>query len=346
MLGRTPMKHNISLENETIEYVCYYDNDLILKTSFFCLYLNRFTLKSYIVDAIENISFVRQYKDIIYYFCYNEIENFKIERIHMNNSVFHLGESDYIYFDPKHNVLFTHNYKFYTIYKVNGENIQLCTSFDPYVYIYKKYIHLKDTEIFLHGVRAYYNNIKQSLHLFILVNINHNIFCFFITIIQQSTVINLCYITSKQSLLSFELYSDKILYLNCLNEQFLYDFCVNNFKPLCSTGLIYKTEYINNLHSMYIEYAGYFSFVTLKDSKTFIIGHYDSLSPLISEDEMYIFYIYNKSIFVRKLVGDELYISKHVLQDDFIPSCMTYKKAQGLLVGCTQGYVLEFGLIF
>ena len=345
MLEKVPVKHDIALEDLSIEYACYIDNDIILKSSFFCIYLNRFTLKSNIVDAIENIYFIREYNDIIYYFCYNETENYKIERVHMNNSVFHLGPSDYVYFDPRHNVLFTNNYKYYTIYTVYGENIKLITSFDPYVYISKKYIHLKDVQIFLHGIKAYYNNGKKTLYVFILVNVDQNMFLFYVTI-TENVDINMYYITNKEILLSFELYSDTKMYFNCFHGSLFYDFVDHTFSSDYTNKLIFRTEYMNNLNAMYIEYTDYFSFVTLKDSKTFLIGHYDSLSPVISEDEMYIFYIYNKNIFVRKIVGNELYISKYRLQDDFIPSCMSYKKAQGLLVGCTQGYVLEFGLIF
>ena len=179
ILKKDPLKHDISFEDEIIEYVCYYNNDIILKTSSFCFYLNRFTLITNIIDAIENIYCIKQFKNVIYYFCYNE--NYKIETIHMNNSVFHLDVSDYVYFDPKHNILFTYNYKYCTIYKVDEENIKLCTSFDPSNYIYKKYEHLKDIDICIHGIKAYYNNVKQSLHVFVIVNVNNNIFLLFVS---------------------------------------------------------------------------------------------------------------------------------------------------------------------
>lgn len=344
ILERIPLKHCISYE-ENIEYICYYNNDLILKTSFFCFYLNRFSLKSNIIDAIENIYFMKEYKNVIYYFCYNEES--KIDRICMNNSVFHLGDCDYVYFDPRHNVLFTKNYNYYTIYKVLGEHIELCSSFYPYMHIMKKYsdMHNFDVEIFLHGIKAYYNNVKKCLNIFVLVNVEQNVFLFCINVTNK-TVVNLYYITNTKFLLNFELYSEQLLYINFLNTTLFYNFCAHSLTVSHTEKLIFRTEYVNNLHAMYIERENYFSFVSLKDSHTFILGHYDSLSPLISEDEMYVFYIYNKSIFVRKLVGDELYISKYRLNDDFFPTCMTYKKGKGLLIGCNEGYVLEFSLFF
>lgn len=367
MLCDDVMIHKLHLENPHIHKMCCAGkNDIILKTYDDCYYLHRKDMLCYKIDILPQIIVLQSYFDLNLFLTCDE---HNLKRLHLNNTHIYLGQCSHVFLDIRNNIIYTSSDFGYLLYIIDIElllstkklncnsiyNIQHLTFNNSVLGVYN---YKDDVKKELCVYTLYIHDECISVHKHFMVNndisntninleLNHEYH-------EHSWLFNKDHIAIEhydEKTLIFNLKTGlivtifdnlKVIYSDYLHthNSMLY-MCEDNFYviPISTTNHMLK-------HNINFDLAKLFLEVQNDKFTNSIIGQFDTVTPHISDDEHYIFYINNYYICVIDLCPyKNLHVTKFQLDRDVEYTSLHYDVLHTrLLIGTCQGSIIEYNL--
>lgn len=352
-------------------------HDMIINNLFDCLYINMSEKLSYVVDNINYVYIFFSYKHHCLFFCGcdSNIEG-TIQEIHYNNETMSIDKCTSVHCDLKQEFLFTCTCTSYMVYRIDVHNlgvkplkdcIKIVNKFSPLLR-YTLNVHLEDSFI-LYKVFNYYDHVKDTFVAISVFRYNKDIYayCYINGQIKVKYVTEMnpdefeetnIWLMGKEHIGVY--YQSFSVFVNFITDEC---YSISNF------DLVYKTTYMSTCDSVYIELFDSFYIISEKIVQhmiknnismefvrfyrdiedplysSIIVGNFDASVPYISDDEQFVFYIYNRQLFVQDIAKNEMFTPTYKLPTNFSYQVMKYDNINcRLLLGTTSGKVVEYNL--